>query len=292
MTLVFRHATPADIAPITAIAAQVWEGEDYIATVIEEWLADSTGAVIVADLDGTVAGYGHRVQLLPGYLWLEGLRVDPAFRGRGIAKALTASLLETARLPRQSRVALSTYLDNQAAIAVIEAAGFQRVAGFVYAEAGAESPARAYAALSSQVQTVDMAAAVDFILNSAAFNTSGGFFPHGWRFFPFALAPEAVLARMQWILGLRRGGGIIALLCSGCAMRHQQEFTVDFLDGEPEAVGILLRHALALARDARTIEMMLPYAATEPLPALPLATHLGFELWYAGAPDAFVYQLG
>ncbi len=290
MALVLRQATQADVQRIVAISTQIWDGEDYIAGVIDEWLADPRGAVIVAISDGDLAGYGRWVQLWPGYLWLEGLRVDPAFRGRGIAQALTRYLLETARLQGADRVALSTYRDNAAAIRVTESSGFRRVASFIYTEAKTTAPVCAHAQLSPHVQALDTGTALDFISHSAFMRASGGFFPHGWCFLPFATAPEVVFARMRWILGLRRGSQVIAMLCSGHPRRHQQEFTIDFLDGEPEAVETLLRHALALAHGARSIEVMIPHATPEPLPALPLLTRLGFELWYGGAPDTFIYE--
>jgi len=290
MALVLRQATQADVQRIISISTHVWDGEDYVGGVIDEWLADPRGAAIVAVVDGTVAGFGRWVQLWRGYLWMEGLRVDPTYRGKGIATALTRYLFETARLQNATSVALSTYLDNQSAIHVIEACDFQRVASFIYAEAGKTSPARECARLSPEVQLLDTGTALDFISRSAFMRASQGFFPHGWRFLPFAAAPEAVFARMRHILGVRRGSQVVALLCAGHPLRRQQEFTIDFVDGEPEAVETLVCHAIALARGARTVEVMLPYAAAQPVAGLPIITRLGFERWTQGEPDVFVYE--
>lgn len=290
MALVLRQATQADVQRIVSISTQVWDGEDYIAGVIDEWLADPRGAVVVAVAEGEVVGYGRWVQLWTGYLWMEGLRVDPAFRGQGIARALTRYLCEAARLQGAERVALSTYLDNTAAIRVTEKDGFQRVASFIYTEAKTTVPACTHEQLSPHVQVLDTGTALDFISHSAFMRASQGFFPHGWCFLPFAAAPEAVFARMRWILGIRRGSQVIAMLCSGHPRRHQQECTIDFVDGEPEAVEILLRHALALARRSRTVEVMMPYTAPQPLAALSILTRFGFELEHRGEADVFVYE--
>lgn len=290
MALVLRQATQADVQRIVSISTQIWDGEDYIAGVIDEWLADPRGAVIVAVSKGEVIGYGRWVQLWPGYLWMEGLRVDPAFRGQGIAKALTRYLFETARLQGAESVGLSTYLDNAATMRITEACCFRRVASFIYTETKTTAPVCAHGQLSPQVQVLDTGTALDFISHSAFMRASGGYFPHGWCFLPFAAAPEAVFARMRWILGLWRGSQVIAMLCSGHPRRHQHEFTIDFVDGEPEAVEILLHHALALACKSRTVEIMLPYAAPQPSVALPILTRFGFELEHGGEADAFVYE--
>jgi len=290
MDLVLRQAIQTDVPQIISISAKVWDGEDYIGAVIDEWLADPRGGVIVAVSGRTVVGFGRWVQLWPGYLWLEGLRVDPAWRGAGIARTLTHHLLEVCRLQSADRVALCTYLGNDAIIHLAGSCGFRRAASFTYAEAGPTSLARAQARFSPEVKPLDTGTALDFIGNSAFMRASGGFFPHGWRFLPFTIAPEAVFARMRWILGVLRGSQVIGVLCAGHLLRHRQEFTIDFVDGEPEAVEVLLRHALALAQSARSVEMMLPYAGTQPVVALPLITQLGFEMWQSGEPDVFVYE--
>lgn len=290
MGLVLRQATLADLSRIITISAQVWDGDDFVGRVIDKWLADPRGAVIVAVLDGLVVGFARWVQVWPGYLWIEGLRVDPACRSRGIARAITQYLLEIARQQSADRVALSTYLDNRAAIRVIESCGFRRVAAFVYAEAVVESPARAQACVSPDVQVLDTGTALDFIYNSTFMQVSRGFFPHGWKFLPFASGPEAVFAQMRWVLGLRRGPILTAVLCAGHSLRHQQEFTIDFVDGEPEAVETLVRHALALAHAARSVEAMLPRNETQSVAALRVMEQLGFASWNGYAPDVFVYE--
>lgn len=290
MGLILRQATLADVSRIITISAQVWDGEDYVGRVIDEWMADPRGAIIVAVLDGVVVGFARWVTLWPGYLWLEGLRVDPACRNQGIARALTRYLLELARLQGVARVGLSTYIENHASIRVIEALGFERVSSFVYLEAGSDAPARACAARAPEVQALDTGSALDFIYNSAFMKVSRGFFPHGWKFFPFAIAPEMVFARMRWVLGICRGADIEAVLCAGHRIRHQQEFTIDFVDGDPDAVETLVRHALALAQDARSVEVMLPQTLTESAAALPVLQRLGFAGWNDYAPDVFVYE--
>lgn len=292
MGLVLRQATLADVSRIMAISTQVWAGEDYVGEVIDEWMADPRGAVIVALLDGAVVGFARWITLWPGYLWLEGLRVDPTYRKRGIARALGQYALEIARMQNATRIGLSTYIENQAALRVVEALGFERVSTFSYLEAGEQSPARACAVFFPDVQVIDTGSALDFVYHSHFIQVSNGFFPHGWKFFPFNVAPEAVFARMRWVLGLRHGATIEALLCAGHSLRHQQEFTIDFVDGAPEAVEILIRHALSLAQNARSVEVMAPHTETAAVVALPIFQRLGFESWNAYAPDVFVYERG
>ncbi|MEW6216856.1 MAG: GNAT family N-acetyltransferase, partial [Candidatus Bipolaricaulota bacterium] len=54
--------------------------------VLDGWLTE--GGLVVAELNGDLAGFGKLTLLSPGEVWLEGLRVDPTHRGKGVAKAL------------------------------------------------------------------------------------------------------------------------------------------------------------------------------------------------------------
>lgn len=66
----------------------IWEGEDYVPQVWDDWLADPHGQLSVAEIGGRVVGLGKLTRLAPGEWWLEGLRVDPQWQGRGIGRAL------------------------------------------------------------------------------------------------------------------------------------------------------------------------------------------------------------
>jgi hypothetical protein len=83
---------------------------------------------------------------------------------------------------------------------------------------------------------------------------------------------------------------LLGLLCAGQPLRHEGEYTIDFIDGAPEAIEELLVHALHLAQDYRVVELMAPKWKTKEAPALPILRKLGFESWNNFLPDVFVYE--
>ena len=61
---------------------------DYLPEVWDEWIKERKGIFFVATLDQRPVGVGKITVQRPGELWLEGLRVDPKFRGHHIGRAI------------------------------------------------------------------------------------------------------------------------------------------------------------------------------------------------------------
>lgn len=288
--LVFRPARPRDKDPILEIAAQTWEGDDYIPDVIDEWLAPGSASLIVAVLDGRVVGLARYDRTFPGYAWFEGLRTDPAYQGRGIAKALTAYLVDLAEQDRVERIGLSTYFDNLASQKVSAAFGFTKVVGFAACSADA-SALSTHARPSPLVESVPVGEAIAFLSASGALSAGSGFLPHSWRFYPFARDPRLAVHHMAHRLGIRDGRRLAALLCVGDHSPHgPSSFSLDFLDGEPEPLVELARHALSLITAEKYVEAMVPCRGGVALPALALLESLGFEAWNGGREDVLVFE--
>jgi GNAT superfamily N-acetyltransferase len=103
-----RPARPDDYEAVAAFTAETWAdrgGSDYIPDVYREWIADDDGETrqtFVADLgsDPPTADLGGIVQvttLSPYEAWAQGLRVNPEYRGCGLAKRLTDVTFSFAR---------------------------------------------------------------------------------------------------------------------------------------------------------------------------------------------------
>jgi GNAT superfamily N-acetyltransferase len=93
-TVVCRPALPKDTQQVLDLTRQIWEGEDYVPYVWEEWLSDYEGMLSVVEYGGRVIGLGKLSLLAPGQWWLEGLRIHPEFQGRGIGSHLHNYLIE------------------------------------------------------------------------------------------------------------------------------------------------------------------------------------------------------
>ncbi len=127
-----RPAEHSDRPALEAIAARTWGGDDYLPQLIDSWLADQDGEFPVATLDGErVVGTAKLTRLGEGEWWFEGLRVDPALYGRGIARVLQSYLVRRAEAIGSGVVRLSTAYSNRAVHRLAESTGFNMVAHFV-----------------------------------------------------------------------------------------------------------------------------------------------------------------
>jgi GNAT superfamily N-acetyltransferase len=91
----FRPAVRDDWPQIAPWIAQTWEWGDYINAYV--WMGWSTPKpdthLIVAEMEGQIAGFARLVKLGEAEWWLEGVRVAPDQRGQGVGKALIAYMI-------------------------------------------------------------------------------------------------------------------------------------------------------------------------------------------------------
>src|SRR5579859_3395071 len=91
-----RHAGTADLATVWAFGGEEHEIGAVTAKRWDTWLADERGALLVAVLDGRPVGVVDVRLMSVDTGWLEGLRVDPTCRGRGIGRTLLSRALAAA----------------------------------------------------------------------------------------------------------------------------------------------------------------------------------------------------
>ena len=89
----------------------------------------SPGDVIVAVVDGEVAGYvrlgkGSRFRSSDHVLTVNGIAVDPAKQGRGVGRALIDGAIVEARRRGARRLTLRVFSPNERARRLYESAGF------------------------------------------------------------------------------------------------------------------------------------------------------------------------
>jgi GNAT superfamily N-acetyltransferase len=291
MEVTIRTARLADRVRILAISSQIWEGDDYVPQIIDEWLRMRDSEVAVAELGGTVIAFARAVNLTPGYVWLEGIRTDTASQGHGAGKALTEYFIEKATREGAQRIGLSTYVGNLASIHIVEQYRFVRVASFILAEAKLEGPARSTAKPSPLVCAVTFDEARAWILGSASITKSCGFLSQGWKFWPVARPGAVAWPAFDAALGIRSDDGSLRSLLVVCHPDHgPDEASIDFADGSPRDLDVLIRHALALYPGTKYIQTMIPAGQSVHTDLLETVTGLEFDVWRHGEPDVFVYE--
>ncbi len=86
--VVCRPALPRDKAEVLEFTKFIWDGHDYIKYVWDDWLADPSGLLAVAEYGGRAVGLAKITALAVDQWWFEGFRVDPKFQGLKIGSHL------------------------------------------------------------------------------------------------------------------------------------------------------------------------------------------------------------
>lgn len=140
--VIVRDCEPRDLDVVHALhvdavlhSTAIWQEEPHPRSYFDSWLAERQGdgyPVIVAEVDGQVAGYATYSQWRPhqGYrLTVEhSVYVVEAFRGRGIATALMAELVARATAEGRHVMMAGICSTNTGSIALHERLGFTTVA--------------------------------------------------------------------------------------------------------------------------------------------------------------------
>lgn len=129
-----RAARTEDKGAIAEFTRDTFDWGDYVLDAFDRWLADPRGTLLVAvDAADVPVAVGRGVMLSPIELWLQGARVHPLWRRKGIASALDHTMERWAR-QRGGQIARLAIEDwNEPAQLQVERIGFRRVGTWLHA---------------------------------------------------------------------------------------------------------------------------------------------------------------
>jgi GNAT superfamily N-acetyltransferase len=254
--LIIRPARPGDRPAMERICARTWEWGDYIPEVWDGWLADEGGAVLVGDLGGQVVALSKITFQPLGQVWLEGMRVDPGYRGQHIASRFLDHSLDDARRRGARVVRLGTSGNNTPVHIMATRAGMERVGAYVLwlGESSPEGP------LPAVLAPGHAAPVQAFLDGSALLACMAGLYSVGWAWQELSPARVAqFLETGQMLARLATDGSLLALAAVDFDP-EDGDLWIGFVDGQHSAVGDL---ALAVRRyaaqiGAAKVRVMLP----------------------------------
>lgn len=125
MNVRIRPLTLSDRTAIRAITRAVWDWDDYIPRVFTAWVAD--GGFVGAELDGRLVGFAKLTRMSRTEAFLEGMRVAPPARKRGVGTALIAYRLGLARRQGMRTARFVTWSGNRPMRRLARRFGFRPV---------------------------------------------------------------------------------------------------------------------------------------------------------------------
>ena len=127
MTVLIRNAQLTDIDALVALETACFETDRLSRRSFKHWLAADHRALLVADVEKTVAGY-ILIIYHPGtrLARIYSIAVFPQYRGLGLAKQLMAAGEQAANEDGRLYLRLEVSVDNTPAIKLYETQGYQK----------------------------------------------------------------------------------------------------------------------------------------------------------------------
>jgi GNAT superfamily N-acetyltransferase len=193
--ITIRPATRGDKAAVSELCALIWDGEDYVPEVFDEWVADPAGEFTLAFDGPQLVALGKLTGDGPDEWWLEGLRVHPDHRGRGLARLLHEHAVQLADRVGSGVLRFATAGSNAAVHALARRTAFELVSRHFVARAGVapgySDPVFVPAAAE------ELAALRSWLAQSECFAAAGGLMEDNWAWC-------ALLPRLESLLGAGR----------------------------------------------------------------------------------------
>ncbi len=88
LQIVCRPAVVRDRADVLEFCKGIWDGDDYVPEVWDDWFKDFNGLLGVAEVNGHAIACSKISLIAKGQWWLEGFRVDPAYQGQKVGSKI------------------------------------------------------------------------------------------------------------------------------------------------------------------------------------------------------------
>jgi len=254
--LKLRDARAADRRAIFEFTRRTWgQYGDFIPRVWRRWLGDREGRFIVAELDGVPVGTAKISHFGGGEFWLEGLRVDPEHRGKGIARAINLEVLASLARMQPRAVRYCTGYRNWASRHIGSVFGFRIGARFRHFWAKSRK-----GSLRGEFATRrDAGEIYEFMSRSRFMRLSSGLVGEGWVFRELTMARLEGYIRRKSVMVVRRAGALAGVAIYPFDV-NDKDLTMGFADGDPSAIKALARNCprLGAMRGTEYCSMSVP----------------------------------
>lgn len=246
--IVIRPARAADRAAVNALSAHIWEGEDYVPYTFDDWVADPAGQFSVAYEEDRLLGFAKLSRLGPGEWWMEGLRVHPAQRGRGIARRLHHHLLERAENLGPGILRFATSGENTAVHHLAESTGFRHISSYTGATIAASVTGTGLDSLQPATPAEEVAVRA-WLADSAYFAASHGLYEEHWTWLDLGPRLSQLLAagHVHWWQPGAQPEGLVIIDPNAEVEEEERPLRLSYLDAPAAALPALTASLTALA---------------------------------------------
>lgn len=175
--VIIRQAIEADRPTIEYIASKTWDGDDYLADIFDKWMNEAEGAFNVMTYQDAVVSTSKLTKMGEGEWWMEGLRVNPDYQGRGLARIMHHYIVNQARQQGEGIVRFATSSENPIVHKLAGETGFKLMGDFARLNTTVEETSVTWRQLT--IDDVDTYRA--WLDTSPYYNRVERSFEHRWR---------------------------------------------------------------------------------------------------------------
>jgi len=282
---VIRLARSEDKDAVLRFTEHTWEFGEYISEVWDNWLNEPGSKMIIALIHNQPAAMVHISILAPGEAWLEGLRVDPAYRRIGLAQLLTMYCITAAASSGVHTLRFITSSLNAPVHRLAKKLVFSKTSSIqpYHAEIITEDMSNPFSIPTQQ----DLSSLLPLIKDYPLFKAMNGLFSSGWRFLSINDQQIRKKAHAGMLRIIRDPGGIKAVAI--LEFKHNGDnLLAGYADGKPEIIPEL---ALALKKEARRLQAK---SVSIRLPEVPWIQSIFIEAGFRATEDHpfWIYEKG
>ncbi len=229
-----RPARAEDRDEIVQFCVNTWSWGDYIDRIWDDWLNDPAGQLFIATIDEQPVGMIFLQMLTQIDAWLQGLRVNPAYRRQGIGRALSETVMVEAMQRGAISIRLAVEAVNTVSIQLYASMHMQKVGAFLFYTAPPMiTSSRPSASQRTQLATLDdLDHIIDYLNASNVFPLTGGLYYREFKGYPITAELLEKYVTQQQVYLLRRWERLDGLaIVEQQKLQQQRSLSVGYIDG-------------------------------------------------------------
>ncbi len=176
LQIVCRPALTRDRADVIEFCKGIWDGDDYVPEVWDDWFNDPNGILGVAEINGHAVACSKISLISKGQWWLEGFRVDPKVQGYRVGSRIHDFVTDWWLEHGDGTLRLMTSSENLAVHHVCLKTGF-----FKTHEICAYKATPIAESTGSFSSVTDLSEAASFAIAAESIKTTNRLIDLGWR---------------------------------------------------------------------------------------------------------------
>lgn len=245
-----RLARAEDREAVLAFCQHTWENlSDYIHLVWDKWLAEPEGRLFVAVVNDVPVGIARVFMVSDSEAWWEGLRVDRAYRGQGIARILDSQIQH---FLRENNVKISRCIvrhEDTVMIGMMARRNRQIIAHYIPHRSTPISTVKSPSdSTFTQLKNQDFNLAWELVKSPDFYGENNSFYiglGAKWQELKIELLKNLIEGGLVW--GIKQSDRLVGLAIQSSLERDKKVFWLGYVRGTNESLPILLLELINLA---------------------------------------------